>query len=163
MKDRFARAAPPAGPGADLHHRGVPFWAGAVAGWAVIAWALVGVARHAVDTRPAQLARFLAGGILVHDLVVVPLALLAAVAVARSVPNRWRPYVQAALVVIAGLSVFAFPLVRGYGRIPSNPTALPHDYRANLAMAIAAVALLTAVLGVARSGRRRFRERRLGR
>ncbi len=42
---------------------GAVFWTTAVLGWAVIAWGVAGVVRHHVDTRPADLLRFVAGGI----------------------------------------------------------------------------------------------------
>ncbi len=87
---------------------GAVFWTTAVLGWAVIAWGVAGVVRHHVDTRPADLLRFVAGGILLHDLVVVPLALVAAYLLNRAVPAPWRRWVQVTLVVAAPLALFAF-------------------------------------------------------
>ena len=55
---------------------------------------VAGVVRHHVDTRPADLLRFVAGGILLHDLVVVPLALVGAYLLNRAVPAPWRRWVQ---------------------------------------------------------------------
>jgi hypothetical protein len=122
------------------------FWTTAVLGWAVIAWGVAGVVRHHVDTRPADLLRFVAGGILLHDLVVVPLALVGAYLLNRAVPAPWRRWVQVTLVVAAPLALFAYPMVRGFGRIPGNPTALPHDYATNLALVVTAVVAIVAAL-----------------
>ncbi|MBA2438823.1 MAG: hypothetical protein H0V52_10830 [Acidimicrobiia bacterium] len=134
------------------------FWTTAVLGWAVIAWGVAGVVRHHVDTRPADLLRFVAGGILLHDLVVVPLALVGAYLLNRAVPVPWRRWVQVTLVVAAPLALFAYPMVRGFGRIPGNPTVLPHDYATNLALVVTAVVAIVAAL--ATTHRRRPRPSR---
>jgi hypothetical protein len=107
---------------------------------------VAGVVRHHVDTRPADLLRFVAGGILLHDLVVVPLALVGAYLLNRAVPVPWRRWVQVTLVVAAPLALFAYPMVRGFGRIPGNPTVLPHDYATNLALVVTAVVAIVAAL-----------------
>jgi hypothetical protein len=126
----------------------VTFWTTAVAGWALILWGVRGTLQHHVDTRPAELARFLLGGALAHDLLLAPAVLLTGVIVARSIRGRWRAPIQSALFIAAALSLFAYPLVRGYGRVLRNPTSLPHNYAANLAVAL--VATIAAIFGVAR-------------
>lgn len=129
------------------------FWTSAVVGWSAIAWGVGGIVRQSVDTRPGDLVRFVVGGILVHDLVVVPLVLVAAWVVLRAVPARWRRWVQATLIVAGPLTLFASPMVRGYGRIPGNPTALPHDYAANVGLVLLVVVgtvALGAVVGMVR-------------
>lgn len=135
--------------------RGPLFWGSAAVGWALIAWGVRGALNHDVDTRPGQLVRFLLGGALAHDLVLAPLVLLAGVVVARAVPGRWRAPVQAALIVSGTVALFAFPLVRGYGRIHRNPTSLPHDYGTNLAVVLAAVAAAATVAALVSASRRR--------
>lgn len=121
------------------------FWVSAVIGWGVIAWGVAGIVANSLDTRPANLARFVVGGALLHDLVVAPLAIVAGVLVARAVPGRARAPVQAALATSAIVAVFAYPLVRGYGLAANNPTSLPHDYAANLLAVLGAVWVVTAV------------------
>ena len=115
------------------------FWVTAAIGWAVIAWGLVGIVSNRLDTRPANLARFVVGGALLHDLLVAPLAILAGVLVTRAVPPRARGPVQAALVVSAIVALFSFPLVRGYGLAANNPTSLPHNYGLNLLVVLGVV------------------------
>lgn len=141
-------------------HRGAGFWLSAAAGWAVIGVGMRGIAVHAVDTRPADLARFVVGGALLHDLVVAPAAIAAGVLVARTVPGRVRAVVQAALIVTAVVALFSVPLVRAYGRATHNPTSLPHNYAANLAAVLAVVWAVAAVVAVARLTRRRHRRLR---
>ncbi|MGH9263873.1 MAG: hypothetical protein ACRD1D_04205 [Acidimicrobiales bacterium] len=130
--------------------RGALFWISAVAGWAVIAFALRGIVQHSLDTRPASLARFVAGGALLHDLVVAPLVILAGVLVARSVPAPARAAVQAALVVSATVALFSYPLVRAYGLAANNPTSLPHNYAANLLLVLGVVWAVAAVAVILR-------------
>ncbi|MDP8937579.1 MAG: hypothetical protein M3O23_07620 [Actinomycetota bacterium] len=121
------------------HKAGNGFWLSAAIGWVVIGVGLRGIFEKHVDTRPGQLARFVVGGALVHDLVVAPLVILAAVLVARAVPGRARPFVQAALVVSTVVALFAYPLVRAFGLATDNPTSLPHDYGANLLLVLGVV------------------------
>ena len=136
-------------PAATRRRRGATFWVSAVAGWAVILVALQGILSNRIDTRPASLARFVVGGALLHDLVVAPLVLLLAFVVMKLVPLRARSVVQAALVVTVVVTLFAFPLVRGYGLAARNPTSLPHNYALNLAVVLAVVwAVAAAVLVV---------------
>jgi hypothetical protein len=125
---------------------GPRFWITAAVGWAVIGWGLVGIISNSLDTRPAQLARFVVGGALLHDLLVAPLAVLAGVLVARAVPGRARGPVQAALVVSAIVALFSWPLVRAYGLAANNPTSLPHNYGRNLLVVLGAVWVVTAVV-----------------
>ena len=125
------------------------FWAGAAAGWALIVFGFRGALHHHVDTRPGQLVRFLLGGALAHDLVLAPAVLLAGLLVARAVRGRWRAPVQAALIIAAPLGLFTYPQLRGYGRTLQNPTSLPHNYAANLAVVVAMVAAGTAFVAVA--------------
>jgi len=137
------------GPAAGPSRRGPLFWSSAVAGWALILWGVRGALHHQVDTRPGQLVRFLLGGALAHDLVLAPVVLLTGVVLARTVGGRWRAPVQSALLVSGTLFLFSYPLLRGYGRALGNPTSLPHNYAANLAVVLGAVAAVTAAVAVA--------------
>jgi hypothetical protein len=126
------------------HHAGFRFWLTAAAGWLIIAYGLRDMIHHRL-TRPGNLAKFAVGGALIHDLVFAPLVLLAGAFVSRATPPRVRGIVQAALIVSGSLVLFAYPLVRGYGHALHNPSSLPHNYTANLAVVIAAVWMIAAV------------------
>lgn len=127
---------------------GPRFWVSAAVGWAVIGWGVYGIFSNRLDTRPANLAKFVVGGALLHDLLVAPLVILAGVLIARAVPARARGTVQAALIVSGVVALFAWPLVRAYGLAANNPTSLPHNYGLNLLIvlgvvwAVAAAAIL---------------------
>jgi hypothetical protein len=115
------------------------FWISAAVGWAVIVWGVIGIFSNSLDTRPANLATFVVGGALLHDLVVAPLVVLVGVLIARAAPAPARGPVQAALAVSAIIAVFAYPLVRGYGLAANNPTSLPHNYGLNLIVVLGVV------------------------
>ena len=134
--------------------RGPLFWGSAAAGWALIGWGLRGALHHRIDTRPGQLARFLLGGALAHDLLLAPLVLLAGVALSRAVRGRWRAPVQAALFISGTLALFTYPELRGYGHGLRNPTSLPHDYAANLAVVVGAVVVVSAAAALVNASRR---------
>jgi len=123
------------------HRRGAGFWIATAAGWALIAWGVRGALLHRIDTRPAQLLRFFVTGLALHDGLFAPAVLLAGVALARTVPARWRATVQAALLVAGTAALFSYPLVRGYAHILRNPTSLPRNYSAGLAIVVVAVAV----------------------
>jgi len=130
----------------DDHRAGPLFWVSAAAGWAVIAWGLRGVFVHSLDTRPANLAKFVVAGALLHDLLIAPLVIGAGVLVARAVPGRARAVVQGALAVSAIVALFSYPLVRAYGLAAHNPTSLPRNYTANLLVVLGLVWAIAAGL-----------------
>ena len=152
IDDRMPGSAGPQG------SRGRLFWLSALAGWAIVGFGLRGILHHHLDTRPSNLAAFVVGGALVHDLIVAPVLLVLGVLISRNVPARARATVQAALFVSACLALYSYPLVRGYARIQHNPSSLPHDYAVNLALVLGSVwilALGTAIVGARRRTRHR--------
>lgn len=71
----------------DRRKQGRRFWISAAVGWAVIGWGVIGIFSNSLDTRPANLARFVVGGALLHDVLVAPLAMGAGVLLTRAVPG----------------------------------------------------------------------------
>jgi hypothetical protein len=155
MTDGLERQGPPAV--APERRLGGPlFWVSAVGGWCIIAYGVRGLLHHHVDTRPGNLATFVVGGALLHDLLFAPVILLVGVLVARMAPKRGRAVIQAALVISGVLALFSYPLLRNYARVLHNPSSLPHNYTANLAAVLGvvwAVAAIVLVFTLAR-GRR---------
>ena len=117
--------------------RGAGFWIGLAAGWAVMAYGVVGFASHV--GRPLDTARWLVATALAHDTLVAPLAVLVGLAVAALVPRRGRGPVMAGLVGTAVVLGFSYPLLRGFGRRPDNPSILPLDYARNVAIVVGLV------------------------
>ena len=133
-----------------MSSRGRLFWVSAIAGWALIAWGVRGALHHHVDTRPAELARFFFGGVVLHDLVLVPLVLVAGVVLGRTVRGPWKAPVQAALIISGCAALFAWPEVRDYARVLHNPSSLPHNYTVGLLVVVAVVWAGTAVVALVR-------------
>jgi hypothetical protein len=122
------------------------FWPAAVIGGAISLYGMARVAESFVNT--PLFVRWLIGLALVHDLVVAPLVGLAGWVLYRLLPRWAADVVVPALAVAAVTTLFAWPLVRGYGYRPS-PSHLPRDYGTGLAVVLAgigvvAVGLLTA-------------------
>ncbi len=96
------------------------------------------------------------GGALVHDLVLVPLVLVAGWVLHRVVrAGPTRSVLTWCLATSGVLALVAWPFVRGYGRQASNPSLLARDYARGLAVYIAAVWAVGAVVLVAETVRRR--------
>ncbi|GII97861.1 hypothetical protein CLV28_2224 [Sediminihabitans luteus] len=98
---------------------------------------------------------WLAGGVVVHDAVLVPLALLVGVVVLPRVPPSWRPALRGGLLALAVLGIVAVALVAG-AATRANPSVVPQDVGA--ALALAGIVLVVGVLvGMFLGGARRPR------
>jgi hypothetical protein len=154
--------APPAPRPETTSRRGL--LVGLALGLPVVAYGGRGVLVDGDRTHPAELARWLVGAALVHDLVLVPLVLAGGWAAHRFTPARLWPAVRTGLLITATLALVAWPLVRGYGRDPANASLLPRDYGAGLVAAIRMVWLAVAAWTLAATlrGRRSARSPRPG-
>jgi hypothetical protein len=131
---------------------------GLVLGVPVIAYGIRGVLVDGARTRPGELARWIVGAAVVHDLVLVPVVLAVGWGLRRLVPASVWPAVRAGLVTTGVLMLVGWPFVRGYGRDPTDPSLLPRDYGTGLAVAVACVWLGVAGWAVVEAlGRRRRR------
>lgn len=126
------------------------FWPGVLVGWAFIANGVRGLLENQRVVHTSGFVRVFVGAVLVHDLLVAPFVLAVGTAVGRFVPRRIRPDVQAGLVISGVVVLFAFPFVRGYGRIPDNPTILPRNYAQGLALTLAAVWIVIVAVALLR-------------
>lgn len=133
------------------------FWVGAVVGGAIMAYGIAGLIGAARRTRPVELATYLVGAAVVHDLVVAPIVLAVAAVVRLVVPRAVRAPALGVLMVGGVVTLFAFPFVRGYGRNPANPSALPGNYASGLVTVLVVLAVVvgaaTAIRVVARARR----------
>lgn len=117
------------------------------AGLALIALGLRGIV---MEVPVAQWAKWFAGAAILHDAVLVP-AVLAAGLVTGLVPVGQRRIVRAALVIAACVTVFAIPLVLGYGRRADEPSRLPLPYERNLWIVLGGIAFAAVCAAVARA------------
>lgn len=140
-------------------HEHVPsgplFWGCAAVGAAVIGYGLLGAWTDRADTHPVELAGWLAGAGLVHDAALAPLIVLVAWASGR-LPAPLRFPARLALALSALLTLMFWPMVQGWGRQPSVPSALPLDYGRNLVVVVAAIwAVVFSVAGLVAAVQRR--------
>lgn len=130
------------------------FWSGLVVGWAVIGFGVWGALGDAERTNPPGLVTWLLGGLLVHDLVVAPVATAVVLLLDRRAHRWWRGPVLVAAAFTALIGLFSYPLVRGFGRRDTNPSALPHDYPV---VVLAVIGVIWTVAAVVLLIRRRSR------
>jgi hypothetical protein len=151
-------------PKAELPTTGLPettsrrgLLVGLAAGVPVIGYGLRGAIVDASDTHPWELARWVIGVAVVHDLLVVPVAIGVAL-VARRLSPAWAwPPMRAGLAATGVLGLVGWPFVRGYGEDPTNPSLLPRNYGAGLAAAVGMVWLAVAVWAAWRHNQARSR------
>lgn len=121
---------------------------GLAVGVPVIAFGIRGVIVDAADTHPAELARWIVGLAVVNDLLVIPAAIAVGFGLRRITPAWLWPAVRAGLLATAVLGAVAWPLVRGYGEDPANPSLFPRSYGTGLLAAVAVVWLVALAWGL---------------
>jgi hypothetical protein len=135
--------------------RGVGFWIGFGAGWAMIAIGVVLLVTTGGVGRVVAVGMWVVGLDLVHDLAFAPVATLVAIVVVALLPARLRAPVLAALGASAVVLLVAWPLLGGYGRRADNPTILPRDYTRSVAAVLAVIWTLATAWIVVRAIRQR--------
>ena len=115
---------------------GVVFWVGVAIGVSMITFGVVGVLRDEDATVPRNLALWLFGSGIVHDAVILPLAVLAGWATGRVLPPYARTPVRLGLAWSALVSIMFWPAVRGWGVRAGNPSLFPLDYARNLILTL---------------------------
>ncbi|UED83619.1 hypothetical protein [Streptomyces profundus] len=89
------------------------------------------------DGTPGQVAGWLVGTLLAHDLLLAPLVSLIGLALPA---GRWRGPLRGGLLAAGALVLVALPPLLRAGS-PRYPTSLPLDYPRGLLISLAAVAL----------------------
>jgi hypothetical protein len=102
-------------------------------------------------------ALWLAGGVVLHDLVLAPLVIVLAGLVARVVPAPARAPVVVGAVVLGAVTLLAVPVLGRFGAHPDNPTLLDRPYGLGwLVLAgLTVLAVVVATVLRARQARRR--------
>jgi hypothetical protein len=127
----------------------------AAVGLAALGYGLAGLFTDTGATNPRNSLAWLVGGLLVHDVLLVPVTALAGLVLARAVPAPYRAVVQGALIVSGSVALMSLPLWRGYGGAPGNASVNALPYGRNLAIVLGAVWAVALLLMVARWRRAR--------
>jgi hypothetical protein len=101
---------------------------------------------------------WLAGGVVLHDAILVPLVLGLWVVVRRVVPEGWRAPVAVTMIVLGTVSLAVLPVLLRLGARSDNSTLLDRDYGSGWLLLVALVTAVVALTHVAtgwRAGRRR--------
>jgi hypothetical protein len=128
------------------HLAGGPvFWIATAVGWAII---VVGVRMGLRDRElePWTLARWVAGGLLLHDLVWLSVVALVGAGLAYVLRGRVPVVLGWAVATTAVLAIVAWPFVRGYGRRADVPSALQRNYAQGLLVYVAVTWLLASIV-----------------
>ncbi len=140
---------------ADLPAYGPLFWVGLVIGWSVMGFAVVGVLNSVwLKDRPAKLATWVLGGLVVHDALIASLVTGAGLFLAWVLPRWLRGPVAGAAALSGIVLLFAYPLLRAFGRREANTTILPLDYGHNVAIVLALIWLTAGTVVAVRLVRR---------
>lgn len=75
-----------------------------------------------------ETAKWLIFGNLIHDAIVVPIALVLGALAVRFLPAWARLPVATGFVVLATTTLMAIPVLSGMGEDSTNPSLLPRDY-----------------------------------
>jgi hypothetical protein len=130
------------------------FWIGLALGTPVMVYGAYELVQQAGWARALRVATWLGSGLLLHDLVLVPIVLAIVWAIGRVAPARLRLPLRAGILGSALIVAVAWPALRGYGDRPDNPTVHPLDYGTAVLSALAilwgAVALWVLVASVRR-------------
>ena len=124
------------------------FWALGIIGVAVMAFGTWGLFSDSARTHPSQWIRWFVGSALVHDLVIAPLVFGIAVFLVRRIPPKYRSIVQGGLIASGIVLLSTYPLLRGYGRRPDDPSALPNNYAAGIVMVVGVIWIAAATLAL---------------
>jgi hypothetical protein len=119
------------------------FWALGALGWALMAFGAWGILARAPATAPPELAAWVVGAAVVHDLMVAPVVFTVGRTVARTTRGLPRAAIQVGLVLTGILVLYSIPVVGGFGRLGDNPSLLPRGYGASLVALLAAVWAVT--------------------
>jgi len=112
----------------DQEPTGTGFWIGLALGTPLMVYGAVELIAQSGWDRSLGVARWFAGGVLLHDLVLVPLLLAVVWAIGRWTPQSVHTPLRVAALGTALVVAIGWPGLRGYGNKPDNPTIHPLDY-----------------------------------
>ncbi|MBA2456227.1 MAG: hypothetical protein H0V48_06800 [Nocardioidaceae bacterium] len=107
------------------------------------------------STQWLAVGKWLAGGVIAHDLLFAPVVVLVGVIAARRLPSYARAPVAIAVVVWGSITLFAIPFLGRFGANATNPTLLDRPYRLSWLIGLVVVAAAVVVASLLRRRRER--------
>ena len=107
---------------------GVGFWIGLALGTPVMVYGAYELVQQVGWPRAFDVAKWLGGGLLLHDLVLVPIVLALVWVVGRIASPLVRNPLRTGILGSALIVAIGWPALRGYGYHSDNPTIHPLDY-----------------------------------
>jgi hypothetical protein len=124
---------------ADRERPGLGFWIGLAFGAPVMLYGAYELVQQVGWPRTFDVAKWLGGGLLLHDLVLVPIVLAVVWAIGRVSSPVLRNPLRAGVLGSALIVAVGWPALRGYGNKPDNATIHPLDYGTSVLTALAVV------------------------
>jgi hypothetical protein len=122
----------------EEHERPGPgFWIGLALGTPIMFYGAYELVHQAGWPRAFEVAKWLGGGVLLHDLVLVPIVLAVVWAIGPVSPPLVRNPVRAGVLGSALIVAIGWPALRQYGNRPDNATIHPLDYGTSVVTALA--------------------------
>ncbi|HEY4332314.1 MAG TPA: hypothetical protein VGM78_07085 [Ilumatobacteraceae bacterium] len=116
-----------------------------VIGWAIIVYGAMQALDNPLDSHPFALAVHVVTFDLGNDLLLVPASLIVIWLIGKLIPRVARGPVKVGLVMTAMFVIYSYPLIRRWGRRPTNSSTPPLAYGPNLAIVLGVVWLGAAV------------------
>ena len=113
------------------------FWIGLALGTPVMVYGAYELVQQVGWPRAFNVATWLGGGLLLHDLVLVPIVLALVWAVGRFTPHALHTPLRAGILGSGLILAMGWPGLRGYGDKPDNATVHPIDYGSAVLTALA--------------------------
>jgi len=98
---------------------------------------------------------WLIAALVIHDAILAPSVIGVGWLLRRYVPDRGRRYLQAALIMIALVTVIAVPMIFLRGSQPTVKALLLRNYAANLILIMGIIAVISLILYAVRVARDR--------
>lgn len=128
-------------------------WALWAAGLAMIGWGLWTAWVRVPPEQWVSVLLWLAGGVVVHDAVLAPLAILIGLRVLPRVPDAWRPALRGGLLALGVLALLGVGVFMGAaGR--RNPSVVPQDPWAAVLVALGVLVVGVLIGGIVATRRR---------
>jgi hypothetical protein len=113
------------------------FWIGLALGTPVMVYGAYELIRQTGWPRALNVAAWIGGGLLLHDLLLVPIVLTLVWMIGRVAPAIARTPLRVGVLGTALIVAVAWPALRGYGDRHDNATVHPLDYGSAVLTALA--------------------------